>query len=160
MSDPSGTIHGPLAYLITFRSYGTWLDGDPRGWVKRAHGHSRSHEPDEYIRRASERLMRSTPVVLGGRQRSLVHRTIVEVSEARGWTMLAVNVRTNHVHVVVSGRTPPEEMMTAFKAWSTRTLRREHAAGAEERIWARHGSTRYLWQEDAVTAACRYVRDQ
>ena len=24
----------PLAYLITFRCYGTWLHGDARGWVK------------------------------------------------------------------------------------------------------------------------------
>jgi hypothetical protein len=27
----------PLAYLITFRSYGTWLHGDPRGSVDRFH---------------------------------------------------------------------------------------------------------------------------
>jgi hypothetical protein len=29
--------HTPLAYLITFRSYGTWLHGDPRGSVDRFH---------------------------------------------------------------------------------------------------------------------------
>jgi hypothetical protein len=25
---------------------------------------------------------------------------------------------------------------------------------------ARHGSTRYLWRDEAVAAACSYVRDQ
>src|SRR5437762_2022331 len=29
--------HAPLGYLITFRSYGTWLHGDARGSVDRFH---------------------------------------------------------------------------------------------------------------------------
>ena len=29
--------HIPLAYFITFRSYGTWLHGDKRGSVDRLH---------------------------------------------------------------------------------------------------------------------------
>jgi hypothetical protein len=29
--------HIPLAYLITFRAYGTWLHGDKRGSVNRFH---------------------------------------------------------------------------------------------------------------------------
>lgn len=28
-----------------------------------------------------------------------------------------------------------------------------------EKLWTRHGSTRYLWNEASVEAACRYVRD-
>ncbi len=28
-----GDVHGPLAYLITFRTCGSWLHGDPRGLV-------------------------------------------------------------------------------------------------------------------------------
>jgi len=32
----------PLAYLITFRSYGTWLHGDERGSVDRFSQHLRN----------------------------------------------------------------------------------------------------------------------
>ena len=28
----------PIAYLITWTTYGTWLSGDERGWVKRGQG--------------------------------------------------------------------------------------------------------------------------
>ncbi len=160
MSDAPRSIHQPLAYLLTFRSYGTWLHGDPRGWVKRSHGNPSLRSPHEGIRRASERLLVNAPVILDARQRLLIHRTVEQVCEARGWRLLAVNVRTNHVHVVVSGCGTPEPMMTAFKACSTRTLRKEHAVGAESRVWARHGSTRYLWRDEAVAAACRYVLNQ
>jgi REP element-mobilizing transposase RayT len=160
MSDTRRPIHPPLAYLLTFRSYGTWLDGDSRGWVKRSHGDPLLRNPHEGIRRASERLLANPPVVFDARQRLLIHRTVVQVGSARGWRLLAVNVRTNHVHVVLSGCGAPEQMMTAFKACSTRVLRNEHAVGASSRIWARHGSTRYLWRDEAVAAACSYVRDQ
>jgi len=39
----------PLAYLITFRAYGTWLHGDARGSIDRFHNRYRSLyiEPDE-----------------------------------------------------------------------------------------------------------------
>jgi hypothetical protein len=32
----------PLAFLITFRSYGTWLHGDERGSVNRFHNQYKS----------------------------------------------------------------------------------------------------------------------
>ena len=35
VADASGSV--PLAYLITFRTYGTWLHGDARGSVDREH---------------------------------------------------------------------------------------------------------------------------
>jgi hypothetical protein len=47
-------------------------------------------------------------------------------------------------------------MMTAFKARATRHLRKELVAD-DVKLWARHGSTRWLWTRDAVEAACRYV---
>jgi REP element-mobilizing transposase RayT len=160
MGDAPRSTHPPLAYLLTFRSYGTWLDGDPRGWVKRSRGDPLLRDPHEGLRQASERLLTNAPVVFDTRQRLLIHRTIEQVCVARGWRLLAINVRTNHVHVVLTGCDAPEAMMTALKAWSTRALRKEHAVRAESRLWARHGSTRYLWRDEAVAAACRYVRDQ
>jgi hypothetical protein len=47
--------------------------------------------------------------------------------------------------------------MGTLKAWATRRLR---DAGLEPRsgpVWARHGSTRYLWNERDIEAACWYV---
>jgi hypothetical protein len=39
--------HIPLAYLITFRCYGTWLHGDSRGSVDRFHNRSTSTDVAE-----------------------------------------------------------------------------------------------------------------
>jgi REP element-mobilizing transposase RayT len=102
----------------------------------------------------------NAPVTLDPQQRLVVHRTMMTVCEARRWPSHAINVRTNHVHIVVSGPGAPEPMMNALKSWSTRRLREDRLVPRDHRIWSRHGSTRYLWNRHAVDAACAYVRDQ
>lgn len=74
--------------------------------------------------------------------------------------MHAQSVRTNHVHAVVAAECRPEVVMGAFKACSTLALRGAGLLGAGSAIWSRHGSTRYLWTERAVEAACVYVLER
>ncbi|MFT3771170.1 MAG: hypothetical protein QM820_37625 [Minicystis sp.] len=99
-------------------------------------------------------------MILDSRQRLVVHRTIEQVSVARGWSAGAINVRTNHVHVVLSGSAAPEHMLNALKSWCTRRLREAGLVHRERRTWSRHGSTLYLWSQTAVVDACAYVREQ
>jgi REP element-mobilizing transposase RayT len=49
-----------------------------------------------------QRLMKHVPVVLNDDARSVVGETISRHCEVRHWELHAINVRTNHVHVVVS----------------------------------------------------------
>ncbi len=49
--------------------------------------------------------------------------------------------------------------MQQFKAWGTRALRDSSDLAGDESPWTRHGSTRYLWDEQSVEAAIEYVRD-
>ena len=153
MSDP------PLACFITFRSYGTWLHGDTRGsvdWATSGYGHP-SLAPNLATERASRDRLTGPPVALDDQRRACVERAILQTTTASGWPLHAMNVRTNHVHVVLSGSTPPERMMTSLKAWSTRRLREAGLATTNARLWSRHGSTRYLWTETDVARACEYV---
>jgi REP element-mobilizing transposase RayT len=69
----------------------------------------------------------------------------------------AVNVRTNHVHSVVSALTNPESILNAFKAYSTRALRAVGLISLNIKPWSRHGSTVYLWKEKDVEKAVEYV---
>jgi hypothetical protein len=63
------------------------------------------------------------------------------------------------VHLVVSASQAPEQVMTTFKAWSTRRLREAGLAVEGARLWSRHGSTKYLWTTDDVVTAHSYVVD-
>jgi REP element-mobilizing transposase RayT len=151
----------PLAYFISFRTYGTWLHGDDRGSVDPRHNaYGTPFLPASPARERSDRAqLADEPVTLSDAHRGVVERTISEVCEHRRWLLRAVNVRTEHVHVVVTAGGPPEPVMTAFKAWCTRRLREHGLVRSDQRVWSLHGSTVYLFTEDRVVAACRYITD-
>lgn len=150
----------PLAYFITFRTYGTWMHGDTRTSIDRHHNVPGEPpiEPDEQLEAESARRMKHPSVELSQAAREIVSRTIAEVCGHRGWTLRATNVRTNHVHVVVSATETPEKIMTDLKAWSTRRLR-ESDVLIGGRVWSKHGSTRYIWNRNDVADACKYVTE-
>jgi len=121
-----------------------------------AHG-SPSLRPSEHWRAHIVELMTSEPMLLSPAAREIVHIAIREVCEFRSWSLLASNVRSNHVHVVLAQCELPDRAMATFKAWSTRRLREAGVADSEARVWARHGSTKYLWSDEAAREAVEYV---
>ena len=56
-----------------------------------------------------------------------------------------------------SADVPPERVMIDFKSYATRALKEAGITPADEQLWTRHGSTRYLNDQASVEAACRYV---
>ena len=154
-----GTI--PLGYLITFRTYGTWLHGDWRGSVDRRHRTPRTAllPPRPGLATAERRQLRHEQIFLDVPRRAVVASSLEETCRHHAWLLHAMSVRTEHVHVVVSlsGETPPERIMTSMKAWATRRMVEGGLVLPGMKPWSRHGSTRYLWTETALVSACRYV---
>ncbi len=95
---------GLRAYFITFTTYGTHLHGDERGSVNPTH--NKYGEPQLAIRPglvAAERaFLRQPPFVMAADHRAAVNASIVETCSVSGWQLFALNVRTNHVHALVS----------------------------------------------------------
>ncbi len=152
----------PLAYLITYHTFGTWLHGDERSSVDRHRNEFETPRLPPSVARheAEERLRGAPPVELSPEERALVNAAIVGVCVHNTWTLHALNVRTNHVHVVVATDGAPDRAMNAFKSWSTRKVRETFANRRESRLWTRHGSTRWLWDRNDLDGAVVYVRDR
>jgi len=83
--------------------------------------------------------------------------TVREVRSHRGWNLWAAHVRTNRVHVIVEAEVRPENVMNALKSYASRSLNRLGTDGPDRKRWARHGSTRWLWKDEDVQEAIRYV---
>ena len=149
----------PLACLITFRTRGTWLHGDRRGSIDRFHNRYRS----PYIpanptwRLYNQKALKTQPLVLGASQRKSIAAAIEETCEIRKWTLLAHNVRTNHIHTVVTANRDSELVLIALKANATRQLRADNLWLHDISRWARKGSERKLWTERGVARAIDYV---
>lgn len=167
----------PLAYLITLRCYGTWLHGDARGSIDRRRNqyHSSFIPENERWRAYSARNLKHSPVTLDDRQRTSVEGAIRETCNFRSWILRAVNVRTNHVHVLVTphsgpedssvpsaiaeglSATPADRVLNALKANATRQMRQDGRWPHKHSPWSDRGSKRFIWTELGLERAMEYV---
>ena len=152
-------MNKPLAYFISFRTYGSWLRGDERGWQDRRNNKYGSPfgQPDESLAVRDAERLRHAPAVLSAEARDVVARTIREVCEFRAWDLVALSVLALHAHSVVGADASPERILSTLKAWATRRLREAGLLDKDTAVWSNHGSTRYLWKEEQVSRACEYV---
>ena len=153
----------PLAYFLTWTTYGTWLPGDDRGWID---GHSAAwhmaiQAPDPLKQAQTRSLMTEPELWLTPSMRPIVEATIEENCRHHGWTLHAASARSNHVHVVVSaGDVRPERVLNTFKAYCTRSLKRLPSMAGRTKWWTEDGSKGYLNTEDSLRQAILYVQGQ
>jgi REP element-mobilizing transposase RayT len=101
--------------------------------------------------------MGQPPYELDHDRRNAVLEAIQQVCSYRDWCLLAAHVRSTHVHAVVEAEVEPEQVMHAFKAYASRRLNGMGMDEPDRKRWARHGSTRWLWKPEHVSAAMQYV---
>lgn len=116
-------------------------------------------ENPDYIPASRRGALTQSPVTLRAPQRALVESAIRETCEIRKWSLWTVNVRTNHIHAVVTAHCKPERVLNAFKANSTRQMREAGCWKSERSPWGEGGSKRYLWTEEQLVNAIAYVQD-
>jgi hypothetical protein len=123
-------------YFITFTTYGARLHGDERGSVDEWHNRygEPAMEPRPGLEAFERALLESAPVVLSANMRGAVEAAIRVRCRFAGWHLWTVNVRTNHVHVVVSADEPPERVMNSLKARATFTMRQRGLIGPDTRV--------------------------
>ena len=102
-------------------------------------------------------LLKNSPVKLDTRQRGAVERGVRETCAIRKWLPWAFNIRTNHVHIVVSANCRPEPILSALKANATRAMREAGCWQSERTPWVYRGSKKYLWTEKQLNDAIAYV---
>jgi REP element-mobilizing transposase RayT len=104
--------------------------------------------------------MDQAPYVPDAARRARVLGSLDENCAYHGWTLLAAHVRSTHVHAIVDAEVAPEKVLGVFKGYASRRLSLSGFDAADRKRWARHGSTRWLWTDDDVHSAIRYVVDE
>ena len=158
-------VHGmsePLAYFLTWTTYGTWLPGDSRGWVNRHRkGGVIVETPCPALESYARDLMKDPPVVLDLKMREAADAAMRQACRELRWTIHALDVRSNHVHVVVTAcNARPGKVMGILKVRGTQALNALRLGGDRDRWWTRDGSKRILTTPAFVEAAIQYVLSQ
>jgi len=151
-----------MTYLITFACYGCHLHGDESGSVDRNDNcpGTRLVDADPQRVLAERRLMAQPPYCMNGIRREAILSALLERCKRFHWNLLAAQVRTNRVHIVVEADARPERIMNDLKSYASRCLNDLKREEAQRKRWARHGRTRWLWNRENVLAAISYVVDE
>lgn len=110
-----------------------------------------------HVGRITIATLKHPPVELDAARRSAVEAAIRDTCEKRDWSLQAINVRTNHIHAVVTAPCKPEPVLSAFKANATRQMREDGCWRESYSPWSDKGSRRYLWKSRHVELAIDYV---
>jgi REP element-mobilizing transposase RayT len=168
-----------LTWLLTFTTYGTWLPGDPRGFVGRVHDqrsddfnttsrreHDQINTPYDAdlsgLYKASQALMKGDPVWLTKEQATMIGDQFVATAEYRKWILPAFAVMPNHVHLVVTadGAILSDTLLQSFKSYASRRLNSHYPKPTSGTWWTQSGSRRILRDDAALDSAIRYVKEQ
>ena len=148
-----------MAFHITWGTHGTRLHGSGKPHVDRDHNTPGTpfapadpHREDEARAR-----MKGDPVHLNPEQRKVVEQAIRDVAKRYRWTIHAIAVQSDHVHVVITAMREGEALRDALKAVASRALNK--IFGTKTR-WAEKGSAKYLWERDYFDNAVNYVDRQ
>jgi REP element-mobilizing transposase RayT len=140
-----------LGYMITFATYGTWLQGDKRGFVK----DGKTYTANQSLADSNKQNLSKNPVKLTESHRAIAANAIYEKANILNQKILALAVCSNHVHVVVDYvPIPIGKIVSHYKNATQVALRR---VGITGRVWTKGFDKRYCFDEQALKSRVDYV---
>jgi REP element-mobilizing transposase RayT len=152
----------PLAYHITWGTYGTRLHGDERGTVDRSM--NKFGEPiigaEESWQRMETKLLRFPPRELTLDQRQFIEKSIPGICVRGGWEYIATAAARDHVHNILRATVDGKDIRKWPKRWISEAMTKRWPVLPEQVWWAECGSVKWIWTEDYFDRAVAYVRKQ
>jgi Transposase IS200 like len=161
-------------WLLTSTFYGQWLPGEPQGSVANVR-ERRSGDPDTPARKehslpgqefdgsmpglrlASMERLKGPPVTVDLPQAEQLLEQFQETATYRGWTLHAVSIMFNHIHLVVEAgpELAKDDLLRDFKSYGSRRLNRLFGERTSGTWWTASGSCRRINRmPEAIFYAC------
>jgi REP element-mobilizing transposase RayT len=141
-----------VGYMITWTTYGTWLQGDKRRYVR----DGKILPPNTDLEDANRKLQKFEVIRLTSVQKKVVEDTILKEAKRIGHQILALAVYSNHVHLVVGSTNESiESTVSRYKNVATCALKR---TGLAKRIWTRGFDKRFCFSDEQLEQKIEYVR--
>jgi REP element-mobilizing transposase RayT len=140
-----------LGYMITWTTYGTWLQGDKRKYVK----DGQILPANSVLSAANMRALTKRPLRLSFNQRRIIEEAIRQKAIRFGQQIYAMAVCTNHVHLVADNIPRPIGVVVQrYKSCAVRALRKK---GVEGRVWTKGFDKRYCFDGNSLQQKIDYV---
>jgi REP element-mobilizing transposase RayT len=141
-----------LGYMLTWTTYGSWLQGDQQGYVK----DSKVLPASPALESANKTRLQSPQFKLNTFGKNIVRSAMTEEAKKLGQKIYAVSTYSNHVHLVVNHiELPIEKVVSHYKNAARLALR---DAGFCGKIWTRGFDKRFCYSEMGLMEKVAYVR--
>jgi len=142
-----------LGYMLTWTTYGSWLQGDKRRYVK----DGKVLDGDEELFELCRFLQKGPAVKLRYDEKQVVRCAILNEAEHINLKVGALAVCSNHVHLLLRfSPMPIGRLISRFKNISTSALKEFGRTG---RIWTRGFDKRFCYDQDQFNAYIKYIND-
>ena len=142
-----------LGYMITWTTYGTWLQGDERGYVK----NGQTYDGNKALMQRNKKLQAQDMIKLSRNQQQVVRKAITEEAELQDQRIYALSVQSNHVHIVAEYIRQPISKIVAYYKKSARLALK--ATGHSGKIWTKGYDKRFCFDRAALEQRIKYVQD-
>lgn len=138
----------PLAYHITWGTYGTRLHGDPRGTVDRTRNQYETPfiELDQHRWEQMKENLKYPPVLLTYEQMVFIESRIPELCQQGCWRYHVCAAGPDHVHNVIASPSDPDTIRRLLKRWMTQAMNSRWKCPSP--WWAECGSIRWIGDEN------------
>lgn len=141
-----------IGYMVTWTTYGTWLQGNKRGYVKDGGVRGACLK----LKEANKKRQKDRRFILTKENREPVRKAILDEAGRLGQEIHAMAIATTHVHMVVDAIDEPIETAVArYKRAGTKALR---AKGITGKVWTKGYDKRYCFDEKAMKSRIDYVQ--
>ena len=139
--------------MITWTTYGTWLQGDAKGFV--ADGEVRGE--NIALKKSNIGSLTRAAVRLGRREKEIVRDAILEAAKRFEQKILSIAVYSNHVHIVCEYVDVPIDVIVGYYKNAGRVALQK--SGFEGRVWTRGFDKRFCFNEKELKARIKYINE-
>jgi REP element-mobilizing transposase RayT len=140
-----------IGYMITWTTYGSWLQGDKRGYVK----NGKILPANDKLKSANQKQQKFQTVKLDSSQKHIVCKAIFQEAQKINQKILAIAVCSNHVHIVAKVSSESiEQIVHRYKRLTTFVLRK---AGLVGKGWSTGFDKRFCFTDKEIEQKVKYV---
>jgi REP element-mobilizing transposase RayT len=140
-----------MAYMITWTTYGSWLQGDERKYVK----DGQTLEPNPNLKKSNLLSLKQQIIKLTPSRQNIVQNAILEEAKRINHKIRAITVCSHHVHIVAeNNHTPINQAVSRYKNVATAALKRSGYTG---KLWTEGYDKRFCFTEEELKQRVKYV---
>ena len=138
--------------MVTWTTYGTWLQGDERGYVK----NGQILPADDNLKSVNEKQQKFETFKLNSNHKQIVKDAILAGAKIVNQEIIALAVCSNHIHLLVKASAESiEKVVHRYKCSATFALRRD---GVQGEIWSEGFNKRFCYTDEEIEQKIKYIQ--